>query len=507
MALDKKFVDADRLTSEQFGQLRQATRDVFFFASFISVIDPMVGVIPFDLYPYQISTLLQFLKFRFNVILKFRQAGVTELISLYCLWLAMYHPHKNIVIISIKDRVAKKVLRKIKFMYKNLPDHLRTRVVNGRGNDIGTSSELEFANGSMISSIPTTEEAGRSEAISLLVIDEAAIVRWAERIWAASFPTLSTGGSAIINSTAYGVGNFFHKLFTSALTGGNLFNPIRLYWKMHPVRYKFEGDMQWYTENAQILGPRKTAQEIDGDFLTSGNTVFDMADIRVIEDNLEETPVIRRELGGLIRVFEEPKRDHRYYIGADIASGRGNDFSTFSIMDRAGDEKAAMKAKIGIDKMADILAKFGKKYGNAILAPESNDIGLGVATNLQNNGYSNLYYSKSILKKKGKSKPEVQEIPGWYTTKKNRPLIIAELEEDIRNDTCNIKDEFFCQEAPTFIYDNRNRPVAMNKDSSAGEDIFNDEVYTDDSIFAKAITNWIRKERISTLSVLPRTKK
>jgi phage FluMu gp28-like protein len=140
----------------------------------------------------------------------------------------MYHPFKTIVIISIKDRVAKRVLRKIKFMYKNLPPYLRTKVVNGKGDDIGTASELEFANGSIISSIPTTEEAGRSEAVSLLVIDEAAIVRWAERIWASAFPTLSTGGRAIINSTAYGVGNFFHKLFTDAVAKGNVFQAIRL---------------------------------------------------------------------------------------------------------------------------------------------------------------------------------------------------------------------------------------------------------------------------------------
>lgn len=496
---EKKHMDASRLTSEQFGELRSVSKDVFQFAKFVKVIHAMRGVIPFLLYPFQQMTLLEFIKNRFNVILKFRQAGVTELISMYCLWLAMYHPHKTIVIISIKDRVAKKVLRKIKFMYKNLPDHLRTKVVNGRGADIGTSTEMEFANGSMISSIPTTEDAGRSEAVSLLVIDEAAIVRWAERIWAAAYPTLSTGGSAIINSTAYGVGNFFHKLFVDAVAGGNKFNPIRLHWQMHPER-----DYEWYKEQAQILGPRKTAQEIDGDFLTSGNTVFDLADIRDIEDYIMDNPPIRTELAGLIRVFEEPKKNTQYWIGADIATGRSQDYSTFSIMNRQGHEMAAMKAKIPINKMSEILAKFGRKYNNAILAPESNDIGLGVATNLQDMGYDNLYYSRSLIKKKGQSQPEIQEIPGWYTTKKNRPLIIADLEEDIRNDTCKIKDRFFCEEAPTFIYDNRNRPIAMNKDKEAGNDLFADEAYTDDSIFAKAIVNWVRKEPIRTHIYLPR---
>lgn len=62
---------------------------------------------------------------------------------------------------------------------------------NGRAGEFGSASMIEFDNGSFIESIPTSSEAGRSESLSLLVIDEAAIVRWAAQIWAAAFPTLS----------------------------------------------------------------------------------------------------------------------------------------------------------------------------------------------------------------------------------------------------------------------------------------------------------------------------
>lgn len=479
-----------RLTTEEFAILAEASKDVFFFSKFIKLIHPLRGKVPFELYPYQVATLLAFLEYRFNVILKFRQAGVTELISLYCLWFAMYHPHKTVMIISIKDRVAKRVLRKIKFMYRNLPDFLKVQVINGRSTDIGTASEMEFSNGSIISSIPTTEEAGRSEAVSLMVIDEAAIVRWADRIWASAFPTLSTGGRAIINSTAYGVGNFFHKLFVNAVSGGNDFNPIRLHWQMHPER-----DQKWYQEQLSILGKRKTAQEIDGDFLTSGNTVFDLADIQDIERYIQnEVSILETRENGHLKVFENPKPNTRYIIAADIATGRSLDYTAMTIMDAEGDEKMAFKGRIPVDKAADLIAKWGKKFNRALAAPESNDIGLAVAMQLQNGGYPNLYYSTTMLRKKGESRPEKQEIPGWYTTKKNRPIIIADLEEDIRNNTCNIKDEFFVAEAPTFIYDARGRAVALNKDSNAQDDFFEDEVYTDDAILCKAIGNFVRKQ-------------
>ncbi len=493
--------EAKRLTTEEFAILAECAKDVFFFANFIHLIHPVRGKVKFELYDFQKSVLMAFLEQRFNVILKFRQAGITELISLFALWYAMFHPHKNVVIISIKDRVAKKVLRKIKFMYKNLPEFLKVKVINGRSRtEVGTASDMEFANGSIISSIPTTEEAGRSEAVSLLVIDEAAIVRWAERIWAASWPTLSTGGRAIVNSTAYGVGNFFHKLYTNATAGGNAFNPIRLRWQMHPER-----DWEWYRQQAEILGPRKTAQEIDGDFLTSGNTVFDLADIRAIEDYIDsEVTPLEISYNGMFTRFKEFDKARRYTIGADISTGRSNDFSSFSIMDERGEEYAAFKGRIPIDRFEKILVGEGRKHGNAVLAPESNDIGLGLAHNIQNHGYPNLYYSTALIRKKGESRPEKSEIPGWYTTKKNRPLIINELEEDIRNDTIIIKDKHFCTEAYTFIYDSRNRPVAMNKDSKDTDDLFADEQYVDDDIFAKAITNWVRKKNHVNKTVSPR---
>jgi len=500
----KSLISTKPLTNEEFKDLVEARRNPFHFSTGIKVIHPILGKVPFNLYPYQKQTLYQFIKERFNIVLKFRQAGLTELISMYCLWLAMYHSHKNIVIISIKDRVAKKVLRKIKFMYKNLPDHWKVPIVNGRSEEsYGTSSEMEFANGSIIASIPTTEEAGRSEAVSLMVIDEAAIVRWADKIWAAAFPTLSTGGSAIINSTAYGVGNFFHKQFVNALSGGTTFNAIRLHWQMHPER-----DQKWYDQQREILGPRRTAQEIDGDFLTSGNTVFDLADIRDIEEAIEDeyTP-IKREKNGRLWVFEEPKPNTKYFCGMDIATGRARDYTAFSIWDKYGDEKLCFKGRLPPDQAENLVGKWLKKFGKPLFAPESNDIGLGTAVNFQKKGYPYLYYTKAMLRKKGEAKPQVQEIPGWYTTKKNRPIIISDLEEDVRNHNCNIKNPFFCQEAMTFIYDERNRPVAMNKDkttSNTGDDLFEEEIYTDDAIFSEAITNHIRKGASSQIVIMPK---
>lgn len=490
------------LTAQEFRELKACKEDIYYFATLIWLIHPKRGKVKFDLYPFQKSVLRQFLLKRFNIILKFRQAGITELISLYCLWLAMFFPHQNIQIISIKERTAKKVLRKIKFMYKNLPDHIKQPVTNGRGEELGTASELEFANGSIITSIPTTEEAGRSEAASLLVIDEAAILRWANTIWASAFPTLSTGGAAIVNSTPYGIGNWFHKMWVDACSGSKLFNPIRLKWQMHPER-----DMDWYLEQRSILGPRRTAQEIDGDFLGSGQNVFNLTDIKAIEEDIADLEYeIAGGMDGALYVLKHPEHGVKYTLGADIATGRARDYSTFTIYDETGEGVVSFKKKIGTIEFAKLIGKYGKAYNNALLAPEVDGVGLSVVSWLQENGYPNLYYSDKILRRKGEKRARKEVVPGWSTGKKNRTLIIDELERDIRLDHIHVTNPFFVQEAYTFIYDKENRPVAMGKDSKSADadDPLTEEVYTDDAIFAEAITNRVRKTPRKGPIIIPR---
>ena len=483
-------LNAGNLSSEQVKTLARVVQDVFYFSLFIFVVHPVRGKVHFNLYPYQKSVLYQFVKDRFNIILKFRQAGITELISMYCLWLAMYHPNKKINIISIKDTTAKKVLKKIKYMYKNLPLYLQVPIVNGRTGEYGSASMIEFNNGSFIESIPTSSEAGRSESLSLLVIDEAAIVRWADQIWAAAFPTLSTGGSAIVNSTPYGIGNFYHSKWVDAIAGGNEFTPIRLFWRMHPER-----DIEWYNQMSTALGPKRTAQEIDGDFLSSGNSVFDLMDIKAIEDCLSEFPIIKRRYNGQYLQFNEPEPDKDYFIGADVATGRATDYSAFTCMDKGGEEQAVYKGRMSVDKYARLLGDTGQLFNWATLAPESNDVGLAVTSMLQAEGYPKLYYFQKMVKKKGKTKPEVDTAPGWLTTSKNRPVIIDGLEADIRNDVITCKDPFFVYEAKTFIYDSLGRPVAMGKHKAnrEGDDSLSEDTYADDDIMGKAICNHIRK--------------
>ena len=305
----------------------------------------------------------------------------------------------------------------------------------------------------------------------------------------------------VSHNTPYGVGNFFHSTWVDAISGGNPFNPIRLYWQMHPDR-----DEKWYEEMSAALGPKRTAQEIDGDFLSSGNTVFDLADIKAIEECLFDYPVINTRLKGQYKEFNEPDPNKEYFIGGDCATGRGTDYSAFTCMDKEGEEAAVYKGRIPLNKYARLLGDVGEKFNFAKLAPETNDVGMTVTTILQDEGYPNLYFYTKLLRKKRKNRPEEDKFPGWLTTTKNRSVIIENLEKDIREENVIIKDPFFVQEAYTFIYDGAGRPIARGKhrmnNSSMDLDL-EGETYSDDAIFGKAITNHIRSHSPSGTVVIP----
>ena len=254
---------------------------------------------------------------------------------------------------------------------------------------------------------------------------------------------------------------------------------------MHPDR-----DIDWYTKMRGALGAKRTAQEIDGDFLASGDTVFDLADIKDIEEYLSECPAIETRLNGNLLIFKKPEKGKSYYIGVDVATGRATDYSAFTIMDRQGEEVAVFKGRIPTNRLRDIVMGMGMEYNQAVLAIEANDIGEGVVSGAQERGYPNLYYTEQVVKEKRTSKPMIKKVPGWYTTRANRGLMIDGLEEDIRESTVDIKDPFFVTEGYTFIYDTANRPVAMKKGESISG---SDATYTDDAIIAKCICNHIRK--------------
>ncbi len=266
-----------------------ATDPVYFMKKYYMIQHPLKGRQFFNLYPFQEKVLKLFQKHDYSVINKSRQLGISTLVSAYSLWLMLFNKDKNVLVIATKQDTAKNMVTKVRFAYQNLPTWLK----------IGTSEDnrlsLKLANGSQIKAVSAAGDSGRSEAVSLLVIDEAAFIDRIEEIFTAAQQTLATGGGCIALSTPNGVGNWFHKTYLAAQEQQNRFLPISLPWTVHPER-----DQTWRDEQDRTLGKRNAAQECDCDFATSGNTVIEPDVLTFYEQNMISEPIERR---GLDKVF------------------------------------------------------------------------------------------------------------------------------------------------------------------------------------------------------------
>ena len=251
---------------------------VYFMQKYVKIQHPTRGLIPFETYPFQEDCVGDFENNRFNIILKSRQLGLSTLSASYALWMGIFQRDKNILVIATKLNVAMNFIRKVKTMLRSLPKWLVLPEVVA-----DNKQTIEFSHGSVIKAIPTSDDAGRSEALSLLIVDEAAFVKNFDTLWMGLYPTLSTGGRAIVLSTPNGVGGQYYKLYTDATQGENEFNPINLPWSVHPER-----EEEWFQKETRNMSKRQIAQELLCDFVASGETFLNSDNLDWIREAIRD---------------------------------------------------------------------------------------------------------------------------------------------------------------------------------------------------------------------------
>ena len=444
---------------------------VYFIDNYARISHPIEGLIPFKTYPYQAALLRDFNDYRFNIILKARQLGISTIAAGYIVWLMLFHRDKNILVMATKFKTASNLVKKVKAIMKNLPEWIVISEIS-----IDNRSSFELSNGSQIQAASTSGDAGRSEALSLLVIDEAAHVENLTELWAGLYPTISTGGRVIALSTPNGVGNWFHKTYAEAEDGSNDFHHISLPWDVHPDR-----DTEWFAKETRNMSRREVAQELECNFNTSGESVIHPDDIAWIEEGVRD-PKYRTSFDRNLWIWEEYDASCTYLLVADVARGDGADYSVFHIIKLDTMEVVAeYQGKPNLDMYSNILMQAGGEYGNCLLVVENVGIGISVLEKLVDLQYPNLYYSikgthEFVESHQGESSNSA--VPGFTTSTKTRPLIVAKLEEFIRNKLIKVYSVRFSNELRTFIWHN-GKPQAMRG-------------YNDDLTMALAIACWVR---------------
>ena len=308
------------VTQRQAKEIIKCGKDPHYFINkYVKILSAEAGkggLVPFTTYPFQDDCLDSFVTHRFNVVVKSRQLGLSTLAAAYALWLAIFHRGQNVLVIATKLATAQNFIDKVKDGLKSLPRWLIVSTIKN-----SNKTELSFSNGSKVKAIPTAPDAGRSEALSLLIVDEAAFIRDFKEIWKGIYPTLSnTKGKAIVISTPHGTGGQYHTLYTEALAGNNEFNAITLPWNVHPER-----DQEWFDTQAANLSPQGIAQELECNFESSGNTVISKDDIDWVCSCIRP-PVEKRFHQTGFWIWKYPLRERRYIVSADVSTGEGKDY-------------------------------------------------------------------------------------------------------------------------------------------------------------------------------------
>jgi len=122
-------------------------------------------------------------------LLKHVSYGITTVTAGFVAWYILFQRDKNVLIVATKQETAKNMIRVIKNIFRYIPKW----ILDLGKITVDNRNSLELANGSRVKAVTTSADAGRSEAVSFLVIDEAAHVQNLEEIWTGVSPTISTG--------------------------------------------------------------------------------------------------------------------------------------------------------------------------------------------------------------------------------------------------------------------------------------------------------------------------
>ena len=430
----------------------------YFISNYIHIIHQLRGEISFDLYPFQGKIIDKLQTNRFNIIRKFRQAGITTLACAYATWIIIFGSNKTIPILSIGDTESTETLERVKLMYDSLPPMFQPEILKR------TEHILSLKNGCKVVSRPSKKTSGRSLSGYLLIIDEAAFIEKIDEIWAAVYPIISTGGRAFIISTVNGVGNFYHQMYTEAAEKRNNFNTIDIHWKDHP-EYFYNPNYDWLYEELQEkeetydvtcwesttknnVGIKRWLQEYEMEFLGTGDTYIDGDTIKSITETISSDFISKYR--NKMRVWKDPEPHYDYILAADVSLGRGRDYSAFHIINLYNGEQVAefYSNKTPINEFAKIIATEASLYNTAYVMVERNTIG----NNLIDWLFTILEYENLWADEKGQT--------GYQLTAKNRDVILANLEEALRMNSLKINSKRCVDEFNTFIVTETGRAQA-----------------------------------------------
>jgi hypothetical protein len=458
--------------------------------------------VPLELFPDQVSLLDDYENYEENIALKYRQAGVSTVTAAWIskrLTFAKKVQPEKILIIANKLDTSMEMANKIRAFVSQWPSWLGV----GFSNDKNSQRHYKLTNGSEVKAVATSKDALRGFTPTILVFDEAAFIEADSDFWAACMASLSTGGKVIVVSTPNGYDPIYYEIYDQSLKGMNNFKISEMYWYRDPRYAKdlylvptddlihyllnkeefdesknisfehidpYKRDYEelqhffnqgykpcstWYEKMVKKLkyDKRKINQELNCEFLGSGDNVFDNKQLEDIKNNSLLEPSSKL-MGNSLWIWKEPIEGHKYIMGVDVSRGDSEDFSSIQIIDFDEREQVLeYVGKIPPDTLAEVAYKWGMMYNAFVVVDITGGMGITTVRKMQELGYKSLYIEGvDPLNIWATNKTSGEKIPGMNFNNK-RVQIIAAFEEGIRH-KFKVRSVRLYNEMNTFVYIN-----------------------------------------------------
>jgi hypothetical protein len=458
--------------------------------------------VPLELFPDQESLLEDYENYNENIALKYRQAGVSTVTAAWAskkIAFAQKKRPEKILIIANKLDTAIEMANKVRGFTEQWPKWVGIDFSKEKD----SQRHYKLNNGCEVKAVATSKDALRGYTPTILIFDEAAYIEADSDFWAACMASLSTGGKVIVISTPNGFDPIYYEIYDQALRNMNEFKISEMYWFKDPRYTKdlklvkvedlihyflnredyknldvidyskksfterdFEEIKQkiadgykptstWFEGMVKKLkfDKRKVSQELECNFLGSGDNVFDSKLMQGIHKNFIKDPE-NKMMGGSLWMWKEPVENHKYIMGVDVSRGDSEDSTSIIIIDFDEREQVLeYLGKVPPDVAAEIAYKWGMMYNAFIVIDITGGMGVATARKLLELGYKNLYIDNIEANNPWKYNVKLLDKTPGINFNNKRVQIIASFEEAIRHGFKIYSQRLF-NEMNTFIYIN-----------------------------------------------------
>ena len=393
---------------------------------------------------------------RRNIILKARQMGVTTWVAgRFFLKTIMTRGVLTVQVAQTRE-AAEAIFRMVQRFWESLDPEDRSGPLRRSVANVGAMRFPELDSEFRVLSA-SDANAGRGLTMQNLHCSE--VARWpgnAAETLAGLRAALAPGGELVLESTPNGAYGCFYEEWNKAVdpaqrnsADGALIRHFFPWWMEPAYRAAPAHDLSAEEQllvarhglSPEQIGFRRSleasyrglrSQEFAEDpetcFRATGDCCFE---IEAIEARLAElAPAVITRRGEALQVWLPAQPGLQYIVAVDTAGGGDSgDFAAVQVIElHSGLQCAELQQRLRPMELAHISAELAREYGNALLAVERNNHGIGVIAHLEAvERYPRLYSQNTVhnSSQPGNQTGNQAGSIGWLTTAASKPAMVA----------------------------------------------------------------------------------